>query len=158
MQFMERYLEDTLDLGTDRMILAPGWGYVDVPEEEAFARSVEAIRRLAEKESCVIIGRCADYVLREQPGVTSVFIYADMNVRIACLMERRRITRDEAITLIKKTDKSRRNYYECYTGKRWGAGASYDVTLNSAELGLDTCVDLICSLYERKQEGDAQAR
>ena len=106
----------------------------------------------------MIIGRCADYVLREQPGVTSVFIYADMNVRIACLMERRRITRDEAITLIKKTDKSRRNYYECYTGKRWGAGASYDVTLNSAELGLDTCVDLICSLYERKQEGDAQAR
>ena len=91
----------------------------------------EVIRRLAEKESCVIIGRCADYVLREQPGVTSVFIYADM---------------------------SRRNYYECYTGKRWGAGASYDVTLNSAELGLDTCVDLICSLYERKQEGDAQAR
>ena len=118
----------------------------------------EVIRQLAEKESCVIIGRCADYVLREQPGVTSVFIYADMNVRIACLMERRRITRDEAITLIKKTDKSRRNYYECYTGKRWGAGASYDVTLNSAELGLDTCVDLICSLYERKQEGDAQAR
>ena len=100
----------------------------------------EVIRQLAEKESCVIIGRCADYVLREQPGVTSVFIYADMNVRIACLMERRR------------------NYYECYTGKRWGAGASYDVTLNSAELGLDTCVDLICSLYERKQEGDAQAR
>lgn len=82
----------------------------------------EVIRRLAEKESCVIIGRCADYVLREQPGVTSVFIYADMNARIACLMERRRITRDEAITLIKKTDKSRRNYYECYTGKRWGAG------------------------------------
>ena len=117
----------------------------------------EVIRRLAEKESCVIIGRCADYVLREQPGVTSIFIYADMNVRIACLMERRRITRDEAITLIKKTDKSRRNYYECYTGKRWRAGASYDVTLNSAELGLDTCVDLICSLYERKQEGDAKA-
>ena len=117
----------------------------------------EVIRQLAEKESCVFIGRCADYVLREQPGVTSVFIYADMNVRIACLMERRRITRDEAITLIKKTDKSRRNYYECYTGKRCGAGASYDVTLNSAELGLDTCVDLICSLYERKQEGDAKA-
>ena len=116
----------------------------------------EVIRRLAEKESCVIIGRCADYVLREQPGVTSIFIYADMNVRIACLMERRRITRDEAITLIKKTDKSRRNYYECYTGKRLGAGASYDVTLNSAELGLDTCVDLICSLYERKQEGAAK--
>ena len=104
----------------------------------------------------MIIGRCADYVLREQPGVTSVFIYADMSVRIACLMERRRITRDEAITLIKKTDKSRRNYYECYTGKRWGAGTSYDVTLNSAELGLDTCVDLICHLYERKQEGDTE--
>lgn len=116
----------------------------------------EVIRQLAEKESCVIIGRCADYVLREQPGVTSVFIYADMNDRIRRLMETRKITRDEAIALIKKTDKSRRNYYECYTGKRWGAGASYDVTLNSAELGLDTCVDLICHLYDRKQEGESE--
>ena len=116
----------------------------------------EVIRQLAEKESCVIIGRCADYVLREQSGVTSVFIYADMNDRIRRLMETRKITRDEAITLIKKNDKSRRNYYECYTGKRWGAGASYDGTLNSAELGLDTCVDLICHLYERKQEGDTE--
>lgn len=53
MQFMERYLEDTLDLGTDRMILAPGWGYVDAPEEEAFARSVEAIRWLAEKAAAL---------------------------------------------------------------------------------------------------------
>lgn len=116
----------------------------------------EVIRQLAAKESCVLIGRCADYVLREQPGVTSVFIYADMNDRIRRLMEARKITRDEAITLIKKTDKSRRNYYECYTGKRWGAGASYDVTLNSAELGVDTCVDLICHLYERKQEGETE--
>ncbi|RHV63383.1 cytidylate kinase-like family protein [Clostridium sp. OM02-18AC] len=116
----------------------------------------EVIRQLAAKESCVLIGRCADYVLREQPGVTSVFIYADMNDRICRLMEARKITRDEAITLIKKTDKSRRNYYECYTGKRWGAGASYDVTLNSAELGFDTCVDLICHLYERKQEGETE--
>ena len=53
----------------------------------------EVIRQLAEKESCVIIGRCADYVLREQPGVTSVFIYADMNDRIRRLMETRKITR-----------------------------------------------------------------
>ncbi|MEQ2562638.1 cytidylate kinase-like family protein [Ventrimonas sp. CLA-AP-H27] len=116
----------------------------------------EVIRQLAEKESCVIIGRCADYVLREQPGVTSVFVYADMDARIRRIMEVRKLTRDDAITLIKKTDKSRRNYYECYTGKRWGAGASYDVTLNSAELGIDTCVDLICHLYNRKEEGESQ--
>ena len=125
-------------------------------DENLFNYQAKIIRELAGKESCVIIGRCADYVLREQPGVTSVFIYADMNDRIRRLMETRKITRDEAITLIKKTDKSRRNYYECYTGKRWGAGASYDVTLNSAELGLDTCVDLICHLYDRKQEGESE--
>ena len=125
-------------------------------DENLFNYQAKIIRELAGKESCVIIGRCADYVLREQPGVTSVFIYADMNDRIRRLMETRKITRDEAITLIKKTDKSRRNYYECYTGKRWGAGASYDVTLNSADLGLDTCVDLICHLYDRKQEGESE--
>ena len=124
--------------------------------DQLYLAQSNVIREMAEESSCVIVGRCADYVLREQSGVTSVFIYADMNDRIRRLMETRKITRDEAITLIKKNDKSRRNYYECYTGKRWGAGASYDVTLNSAELGLDTCVDLICHLYERKQEGDTE--
>ena len=131
--------------------------YMDMPlNHKIFLAQFDAIRSIADKGPCVIVGRCADYVLREQSGVTSVFIYADMNDRIRRLMETRKITRDEAITLIKKNDKSRRNYYECYTGKRWGAGASYDVTLNSAELGLDTCVDLICHLYERKQEGDTE--
>ena len=136
---------------------APSFGSDLISADNLFRFQSEVIRKLAAEENCIIMGRCADYVLESMEGLVRIFIYADMNVRIACLMERRRITRDEAITLIKKTDKSRRNYYECYTGKRWGAGASYDVTLNSAELGLDTCVDLICSLYERKQEGDAKA-
>ena len=136
---------------------APSFGSDLISADNLFRFQFEVIRKLAAEENCIIMGRCADYVLEGMEGLVRIFIYADMNVRIACLMERRRITRDEAITLIKKTDKSRRNYYECYTGKRWGAGASYDVTLNSAELGLDTCVDLICSLYERKQEGDAKA-
>ena len=65
MQFMERYLEDTLDLGTDRMILAPGWGYVDAPEEEAFARSVEAIRRLAEKAAALGVKLSVDVYKRQ---------------------------------------------------------------------------------------------
>ena len=107
----------------------------------------EVIRRLAARESCVIIGRCADYVLRDIPGVTSIFLHGDMESRIRRVAERRGVEKNQAISLIKKTDKARRNYYECYTGKRWGTRDSYDVTLNTARLGLEKCVDLICRIY-----------
>lgn len=110
----------------------------------------DVIRSLAEKESCVIVGRSADYVLREDPDAFSVFICADMDQRIEAVMAERKLTRDQAISLIKKTDKARRNYYECYTGKRWGARESYDLTLNSTKLGREGCVDLICGLYRKR--------
>ena len=88
----------------------------------------EVIRRLAARESCIIIGRCADYVLRDIPGVTSIFLHGDMESRIKRVKEKRGLEKNQAISMIKKTDKSRRNYYECYTGKRWGARDSYDIT------------------------------
>lgn len=107
----------------------------------------EVIRRLAARESCIIIGRCADYVLRDIPGVTSIFLHGDMESRIKRVEEKRKLEKNQAVSLIKKTDKARRNYYECYTGKRWGARDSYDITLNTARLGLEKCVDLICRIY-----------
>ena len=107
----------------------------------------EVIRRLAARESCVIIGRCADYVLRDVPGVTTIFLHGDMESRIKRVEEKRKLEKNQAVSLIKKTDKARRNYYECYTGKRWGARDSYDITLNTARLGLEKCVDLICRIY-----------
>lgn len=107
----------------------------------------EVIRRLAARESCIIIGRCADYVLRDVPGVTTIFLHGDMESRIKRVEEKRKLEKNQAVSLIKKTDKARRNYYECYTGKRWGARDSYDITLNTARLGLEKCVDLICRIY-----------
>lgn len=114
----------------------------------------EVIRQLAARESCVIIGRCADYVLRDTPGVISVFLQADMDDRIARLTEVRGITADQAIGVIRKTDKARRNYYECYTGKRWGARESYDITLNTTKLGEEACAELLCRLCEYRLRGE----
>ena len=92
MQFMERYLEDTLDLGTDRMILAPGWGYVDVPEEEAFARSVEAIRRLAEKAAALGVklsveemGPLSTLLVRDLPHLKKLLDAVGSTQITACL-------------------------------------------------------------------------
>ena len=93
------------------------------------------IRQLAERESCIIVGRCADYVLREQEDVRSVFIFSDLGSRIERVSEKHRVLRDQALNLIRKEDKARRNYYECYAGKRWGSTESYDVSLNSGRLG-----------------------
>lgn len=107
----------------------------------------DVIRQLASRESCVIIGRCADYVLRGLPGVTSIFLYSDMESRIQRIVDQRKVGVNQAIGILKKADKARRNYYECYTGKRWGARDSYDVTLNTGKLGLENCVDFICRLY-----------
>ncbi|MDO4268730.1 MAG: cytidylate kinase-like family protein [Eubacteriales bacterium] len=119
-------------------------------QDMVFNLQSDVIRMLAREESCVIIGRSADYVLREDPDAFSVFICADMDQRIETVMTEYRLTRDQAVSLIKKTDKARRNYYECYTGKRWGARESYDLTLNSSKLGRAGCVELICDLYRKR--------
>ena len=109
------------------------------------------IRQLAERESCIIVGRCADYVLREQEDVRSVFIFSDLGSRIERVSEKHRVLRDQALNLIRKEDKARRNYYECYAGKRWGSTESYDVSLNSGRLGLNGCVEMICALYNQME-------
>lgn len=106
------------------------------------------IRELASRESCILIGRSADYVLRELDNVRSVFVFSDMGSRGKRIMERRNVPLEQALNMIRREDKARRNYYECYTGKRWGARDSYDLSLNSGRLGIEGCVQVICSLYK----------
>lgn len=106
------------------------------------------IKRLADKP-CVIVGRCADFVLREYDNIYSVFIYADMDYRVDRISEIRQLPREQAIELVKREDKNRKKYYECYTNKRWGANESYDICLNSGNLGWKYCVGLLCERYQK---------
>ena len=121
--------------------------FVDMPlNHKVFLAQFEAIKKLASEESCVIVGRCADYALAGDPDCVSVFIHADMDFRL------KRIKADsdkefkddnKVIDFINKTDKKRANYYPYYSSKKWGDARSYDFCLDSSILGIDKTVDMI---------------
>jgi cytidylate kinase len=108
-----------------------------------FLAQFETIKKLAAQSPCVIVGRCADYVLQENPNMISVFVTGDLREKKRRITERYDIEKQKADDFIRKTDKRRANYYEYYTDRKWGAAKNYDLTLNSSKLGIDGCVDLI---------------
>jgi cytidylate kinase len=101
------------------------------------------IKKLASEEPCVIVGRCADYVLRENPNCVNIFIYADMAFRKEQSVKKHGIDEARAEHIINKTDKSRANYYSFYSGQKWGMAENYDLCINSSKLSEDKIVDLI---------------
>jgi cytidylate kinase len=102
------------------------------------------IKRLAETESCVILGKCADYVLREYDNVVSVYIEAPRAHCLRNIMRRMDLTEEEAGELITKTDRYRADYYKFYTnGNYWTNPVNYDLTLNSERVGDENCVRVI---------------
>lgn len=103
------------------------------------------IKQVADEGPCVIVGRCADYVLRDRKDVVKVFIYADMDFRIKRAVETKDIKESKAEQVILKTDKSRANYYNFYSGKKWGLTESYDLCINRSTLTADQTVNVIDS-------------
>lgn len=116
--------------------------------ESLFLIQSDVIRKLASGTSCILVGRCADYILREYPDCRSVFISASMDDRIWRVMEYSRVDEKEAGELIRKADKSRASYYNYYTDKVWGAAESYDLCINSSVYGIDRTVEFIRSFIE----------
>lgn len=112
-------------------------------EESLFAFQAETIRRLAQNESCIIVGRCADYVLKGNPNVVRLFIYADRDACIREVMERFRLSEKEAARKIETIDRERSAYYRHHTGCDWENAKNYDLCLNSGELGLQKCVKIV---------------
>ena len=124
-------------------VIAPGKsGFIS--EENLFNYQAMVIKQIAEEGSCVIVGRCADYVLRDDPSVVRVFIYADEEACIKNAADVKGITdRREAIKTIASTDKERAAYYKAHTGREWIDARNYDICLNSGNLGFDKCVEII---------------
>ncbi|WP_297243799.1 cytidylate kinase-like family protein [uncultured Prevotella sp.] len=106
-------------------------------QEGLFKFQSDTIRRLAEAGSCVFVGRCADYVLRDFKNVVNVFITANMDDRISEIRKRKECTEAEAMKLIESGEKGRSTYYNYYTGKKWGDSSSYDLCVNTSLLGLE---------------------
>ena len=133
------------------MFSLPGAGAGDSLEQQVYLATFDTIRHIAEKGPCVIIGRCADYALAENPNHLSLFIHAPMEARIQRVARRQKLTPEEARKTIIKTDKRRASYYEYYSSKKWGAVDSYDFCLDSSCLGLSGTVELIRAMVEHKE-------
>jgi len=123
--------------------------FLDMPlNHKVFLAQFETIRKIAERESCVIVGRCADYALAEHPNTINVFIKAEMDYRIKLIAARSNLTENKAKDMIIKQDKQRASYYNYYTSKKWGDARSYDLCLDCSKLGQDGCVDMILKFKE----------
>ena len=119
-------------------------GYMDMPiNHKIFLAQFEAIKALADREPCVIVGRCADYALEDYPTRVSIFVTGDDKAKIKRLAERNNVTEAKAKEIMMKTDKERSSYYNYYSSKKWGDVRSYDLCVNSSVLGIEGTVDLI---------------
>lgn len=129
-------------------------GYMDMPiNHKIFLAQFDTIKKLAEEESCVIVGRCADYALADDPNLVSVFITADDKDKIQSLKELYQIDDAKAKEVMVKTDKKRSSYYNYYSNKKWGDVRSYDLCINRSPIGVDGAVDMILKYIEVKGKG-----
>lgn len=118
--------------------------------ENLFQIQSEIIRKIAEKESCIFVGRCADYVLKDFECNLNVFISADMDDRIKRVAEMHQLSEEKAEIFIEKMDKKRASYYNYFSNKTWGDASSYHICLNSSLLGIDNSVSLIKDIIKTK--------
>jgi cytidylate kinase len=105
--------------------------------ETLFKIQSDVIRNLSAKESCIFVGRCADYILRDHPRIVRIFVHANETDRIRRIATDRNITEKEAKVFIEQTDKKRSGYYNYYSNKIWGMSTSYDISINSSILGIE---------------------
>ncbi len=142
--FLYSLVMDTYSMGSYSS--AP---FLDMPlNHKIFLAQFETIKKIAHEESCVIVGRCADYALSEIPTCINTFIHADMEMRVKQIALDMGITENKARDIIQKNDKQRASYYNYYTSKKWGDSRSYHLTLDSSQLGIDGCVDMILAYKE----------
>lgn len=112
----------------------------------------EIILELAEKESCVIVGRCADYILRDHDNCLKVFIHAAADKRAERIVKIYGETMAAPEKRLQDKDKKRKAYYHFYTNMEWGEIQNYHITLDSGVLGIDKCVDIITDLYQMRDD------
>ncbi len=130
-------------------LLSTTYGQGGVPfDDTRFFAQLEAIQKIASEQSCVIIGRCADYALRDFSKVLNVFISAPFEARTKRAVEIYGIAEKHAADYVKRIDKQRTSYYNYYTDKRWGQPQNYQICLDSSALGIDRTVEFLKSYAE----------
>ena len=118
--------------------------FLDMPlNHKVFLAQFDAIKSIAEKESCVIVGRCADYALADRKDVLNIFFRSELEDRISYVAQRDNVSLQKAKEMIQKKDKQRSSYYNYYTCKKWGDARSYDLSINTSKLSDEACIDII---------------
>lgn len=124
----------------------------DMPlNHKIFLAQFDTIRKLAKQGPCVIVGRCADYVLKSEPNAVNFFIMGNLLEKRQRILERYDIEKNKVDDFIRKTDKRRASYYNYYTDMRWGEARNYDLCINSSKTGIDGAVELMQSYIAIKE-------
>ena len=140
----------TLAMGSNILGTTMHFGYKMPLNDKLFILQSDLIREYAAKGSCVIIGRCADYILRDNENVLRLFIYGDLEHRTERVKQRHpEIKSSQIIDIINKTDKRRSSYYNFYTGNKWGKYDNYDMAINSSTLGIEGTAQLITAMAKK---------
>ena len=144
--FLYSLVMDTYSLGYTN-------SYVDMPiNHKVFLAQFDAIKKLAERESCVIVGRCANYIFSDTEDVFSVFIYSSKEARIKRAVEQYGVDKKKALGILKKFDKRRETFYSINTGGNWYDKENYAMCLNSGALGIDFCSKLILDAVKESEK------
>lgn len=141
------YIQENAELSPKKGLFAYAFAGRDITgksvEDLVYEAQRKVILELAEKESCVIIGRNADYILKDRDDALNVFIHGDMLEKIQRISQLYRVTEQEAVKMMADTDKRRMTNYNFYTDQKWGKASNYTLCLNSSQLGYDRCEALI---------------
>ena len=132
----------SLSVGVHPMSATISGMHFDPMGDRVFKAQADIIRQIADEESCIFVGRCANSILKNRPNVLSVFIHADLEQRITRICEYENISRSKAADIIKKADKRRAGYCSHFTDMKWGVATNYDLCINSA-IGYDNAAQLI---------------
>ena len=145
--FSAEYIEEKAELSPKKGLLAYAFSGRDITgksvEDMVYEAQRKVILEIAEKESCVIIGRNADFILKDKDNVLNVFIHGDMPEKVARICKLYNVTEEEAEKMMADIDKRRMTNYRFYTDQKWGMAKNYTLSLNSSELGYDLCEKII---------------
>ena len=146
------YIQENSELSPKKGLFAYALAGRDITgksvEDMVYEAQRKVILELAAKEPCVIIGRNADYILKDRDDVLNVFIHGDMPEKIERITRLYKVEEQEAVRMIEDTDKRRRTNYNFYTDQSWGKASNYTLSLNSSELGYDRCEKIIIECVE----------
>ena len=117
--------------------------------ERLFLEEKKIIEEIVEKQDCVIVGRCASFILKDRPDCLKVFVHADKEFRLNRAVQEEKLAKSEAEDFLRKSDKKRSNFYNTHTGWKWGEMEHFDICLDSGSLGIDTCVDVLAGMMKK---------